>query len=340
MLNNRICMWCLTIVFGILLGRCTMGWLDGILRPAGPGIVGARSIDFGPVNRGQSLSAAFQLSNSGQRPLTIVRTTSSCGCAVVKEPPRIIAVGETLILEFRYTPDKRLGQHEAKLAVFSKELPPIVLLARAYVLAGYPERVDFGEVGSGNVSEKIVPIYSANGESYRILRMEYDVDRFDVACLSPAAEGNLNYIRVSLKHSTKVGPFSCNLRLITDDPAMPEKNLELVGEIVSPLRPREAVTEWDFGDLEDRATPRLHLSTRYCGDARISVVELGRQLLEFRIHRIGEEETIVLELPELWSYIRGPLEKGVLTITGGAVEYTFDVEFFAKRALEPIKGKR
>ena len=84
------------------------------------------SHNFGELQQGgEKVSHLFEFTNTGNAPLVVTRTKTSCRCITVKSPKRPVAVGEKGTIEVTYDP-KDAG-------VFNKSIEIHANIAGGYV---------------------------------------------------------------------------------------------------------------------------------------------------------------------------------------------------------------
>ncbi|SDX41181.1 DUF1573 domain-containing protein [Hymenobacter psychrophilus] len=77
--------------------------------------------DFGKMEAGQTLTARFQVTNTGKQDLVLSAITSQCYCVGYKNVPSPIKPGETAVVELVYN-QRRLGQQQESVVITSNDL--------------------------------------------------------------------------------------------------------------------------------------------------------------------------------------------------------------------------
>ena len=68
---------------------------------------GATEIDFGQIPIGVEQTQTITISNIGQNPLVIEKTSTSCGCTIVENSKEPIAPNQKTEVTIKYNPDKK-----------------------------------------------------------------------------------------------------------------------------------------------------------------------------------------------------------------------------------------
>jgi hypothetical protein len=94
------------------------------------------SYDFGQVKEGEVLKHDFILKNESQNILTIKDLSTSCGCTGSKAEKKILAPGETTLIEVQFNTKGYLGQAQQYVYVATDNLdnPIIKFIIKAEVV--------------------------------------------------------------------------------------------------------------------------------------------------------------------------------------------------------------
>ncbi|MFA0961263.1 DUF1573 domain-containing protein [Roseivirga sp. BDSF3-8] len=86
-----------------------------------------RTHDFGAVDKGEPVTAAFSFRNEGDTPLIITEVKTSCGCTVSEYPKEAIAPGEAGVIKATYNAAKT-GAFTKTVKVFTNDRSEPMLL--------------------------------------------------------------------------------------------------------------------------------------------------------------------------------------------------------------------
>jgi hypothetical protein len=107
--------------------------------PKGPRIAAEPMVfDFGKVLSQKTLHKDFVIRNFGTEDLDIERVSTTCGCTVAEEPPKVVKPGQSAVLKIRFETRSYSGRVERKILVQSNDpvKNPLELRIQATVVAG------------------------------------------------------------------------------------------------------------------------------------------------------------------------------------------------------------
>jgi hypothetical protein len=107
--------------------------------PKGPRIAAEPTVfDFGKVLTQKTLHKDFVLRNFGTEDLDIERVSTTCGCTVAEEPPKLIKPGQSAVLKIKFETRTYSGRVERKILIQSNDpvKNPLELKIQATVVAG------------------------------------------------------------------------------------------------------------------------------------------------------------------------------------------------------------
>jgi hypothetical protein len=105
----------------------------------GPRIAAEPTVfDFGKVLAQKTLHKEFVLRNFGTEDLDIERVSTTCGCTVAEEPPKLIKPGQSAVLKIKFETRTYSGRVERKILIQSNDpvKNPLELKIQATVVAG------------------------------------------------------------------------------------------------------------------------------------------------------------------------------------------------------------
>lgn len=106
--------------------------------PKGPRIAAEPLVfDFGKVLGQKTLHKDFVIRNFGTEDLDIERVSTTCGCTVVEEPPKVVKPGQSAVLKIKFETRTYSGRVERKILVQSNDpvKNPLELRIQATVVA-------------------------------------------------------------------------------------------------------------------------------------------------------------------------------------------------------------
>jgi hypothetical protein len=68
----------------------TISWIDAAYK------------ELAPVKEGELINVSWRFKNTGNKPLVIANTESSCGCTVVEKPKKTVAPGSEGIIKVKF----------------------------------------------------------------------------------------------------------------------------------------------------------------------------------------------------------------------------------------------
>ncbi len=202
--------------------------------------------DFGTVVEGEMVTHSFEIENSGDANLSIVRVNASCGCTAAKPEKSLLKPGEKTFIHVEFNSEARLGQQQKFIYVFTNDAktPEFKLSLTGVVvdkntafiakdgknpkLALDMSRYDFGTVGEGKVVEAKIDF---KNEGKAVLKVN-DV-KTSCGCtaallssktLEPGQKGTL---RIELDTSGREGKLVRTVTLYTNDPVDPNQTVTL-----------------------------------------------------------------------------------------------------------------
>lgn len=195
---------------------------NGIAPDQSPLCLEPPVLDFGPVQKGTRAEGIVRLLNAADRPLRVLRATSSCGCTVADVPKTAIEPGEFATATITFRPGGRVGRKSTKHVTFIPEgdLPPARLevsatVAELVTVEVIPDAADLATPAS-------VRVAAADGQPFRVTA----VQPAGVIAEFPS-ETALEHV-LPLGSSASPAELPTRLRLTLDHPA--------VGSLTIPLK--------------------------------------------------------------------------------------------------------
>ena len=126
------------VVAAVLLAGSGLSPVRAADPPKGPRIAAEPVVfDFGKVLAQKTLHKDFVIKNFGTEDLEIERVSTTCGCTVVEEPPKVVKPGQSAVLKIRFDTRAYSGRVERKILVQSNDpvKNPLELRIQATVVA-------------------------------------------------------------------------------------------------------------------------------------------------------------------------------------------------------------
>ena len=94
--------------------------------------------DFGKVLTQKTLHKDFVIRNFGTEDLDIEKVSTTCGCTVAEEPPKVVKPGQSAVLKIKFETRTYAGPVERKILIQSNDpvKNPLELKIKATVVAG------------------------------------------------------------------------------------------------------------------------------------------------------------------------------------------------------------
>ncbi len=211
-------------------------------------------IDLGEIKEeGGEALASFVFYNIGQHPVTISNVKSSCGCTVADWPKDTIQAGDSGIVVASYDPRTRPGPFEKALWVYTDAVPfqyfltiggtviprpktieddypskfGHIMMTNNYFNLGFisENKVDTVKARFYNKSDKVVTITGITGRPAHLLIEASSKE------LLPHQETVLTLI-YDAKAANTLGDMLHYMKLMTDDPAIPEIQMHVQAHIL------------------------------------------------------------------------------------------------------------
>ncbi len=79
--------------------------------------------NFGDITEGEKVQYSFRFKNTGQKPLIVSDTRTSCGCTVSEKPEQPIKPGETGFIKVVFNSSGKFGDIHKQITVISNAVP-------------------------------------------------------------------------------------------------------------------------------------------------------------------------------------------------------------------------
>ncbi len=190
--------------------------------------------DFGRVEIGNEVRHVFAVSNSGDRPLTVVAGRTDCACGITVGGSGTLAAGEAGWVEVAFDTRRSPGERRERFLVETNDpaRPRVAFTLRGVVEADVlvrPAKAFLGRVPRGRAHEVFVDVETAAGVV--IDRVRKKSPRFDIRVdrLTPPRIGIRLY--VTLKPQERPGPFDDRVEVWTSSAAQPRVVVPVLASI-------------------------------------------------------------------------------------------------------------
>ena len=180
------------------------------------------SHNFGIVERGKKVSTVFKFENRGKGPLTVLGTSSPCGCFVINHNKnKMYKSGEQGEITVEFNSLNFEGSIRKKIMVMADDdvLHPRVLAIRAEVdnpLVVEPPILDFGKVKSGSSPTLKVKIKNRRlGSQFKIIEGKSLTGKLNVDFI---AKDNFWEVKVTLGPEIMAGYFKDTVLVSNNTP--------------------------------------------------------------------------------------------------------------------------
>lgn len=200
--------------------------------------------DFGTVPRGVKVKHDFHMVNRLAESITILDLRPSCGCTSGRASARVVAPGQTAVIEAEMDTRNFVGPKATTLFVTLMTAGGREAEARLGVKANIrsdivlnPGAVDFGTVSRGQTPTSMLTIDRINASGWRFVRMVSASRALDAQLVETSRDGGtVSYtLSVSLKPDAPTGLLRDEIRIVSNDAETPSVPI--------------LVTAWIRGDL-------------------------------------------------------------------------------------------
>ena len=283
--------------------------------------------NFGKMERGTTMTHAFKVINTGETPLSIEVTGSTCKCTVGELEQSKLAPGEETDVMLEWTAKTKVGpfRHGARLAI-SPGSSEVELTVEGEVMEStsvYPGELIFGDVSVGETARAELFLLSNLQEDVQVTGHEFSdpalADQIEVEFLSadpselpvPSAAGAVK-VKATYQADQKIGRFRGWLELTTNLESSPKRTLFFAGNKIGDISifgpgwsEQRGLLNMGAVRSDKGKTSRLILSVR--GDAaKSSVFEIASVVPPQLKATLGERKSLndqlmhaplLLELP-------------------------------------------
>lgn len=205
--------------------------------------------DFGEVAEGSTPVYTFEFTNTGNKPVKLLKVNPSCGCTTPEFSQAAVAPGKKGYIKVAYDTNGRVGIIDKSIAVLTDGNPEwISLYIKGMVIAQRLKGAEvtrignllfnkgtlkFSNVALGSSSSQSLEFQNTGSLAIKIINVEAPTDmdiKYPKFAIQPQ---EIMQITVNFKPDGKrqTGAFKTSIRFHTDDPQLPSKKLNVSGVI-------------------------------------------------------------------------------------------------------------
>ena len=214
-------------------------------QPAPKIIAKVDHFDFGTVIEGEMVTHSFEIENTGDANLSILRVNASCGCTAAKPEKSLLKPGEKTFVHVEFNSEARLGPQAKFIFIYSNDpKTPELKLSLTGVVADKSAAMsidgknpkltlgkshyDFGTVEEGKMVEAKIN-FKNDGKAV------LNINDVKTSCGCTAAllssktlqPGKSGTLRIELDTSGREGKLTRTVTLYTNDPIDPNQTVTL-----------------------------------------------------------------------------------------------------------------
>lgn len=185
--------------------------------------VAASEFDFGEARNDQTITHAFQISNSGGGPLTLTHIRADCGCVLVDTPtPTVVPPGGQCSVTVRLSLNQRRGIQRRQVVVESDDPSNSTAVLTLQGIAVSPVKVEPETLSLEAGTSQVQTVQIDCSIPVQIVRVASGHPSLQTE-LETIQPGNRYRVRVTLNDGTTLDqPIESQIYLLTDYPAESE----------------------------------------------------------------------------------------------------------------------
>lgn len=297
---------------------------------------GGKTHDFRIVGRGTKAEHHFQFTNLYEEDVHVQAVRTSCGCTTPSVTQDTLKTHETAAVVAKFNTNTFIGQKSATITVvFDRpSYAEVQLKVSGFIRTDItfdPPEVSFGELASGQASEREVVITHSGSNDWEITDVRSHCTNLQVR-LNPAerAPGMVRYrMLVRMDDKMPEGEIRERLTLISNDRSFPTTEMAISGRVrptvsISPASVSLGTTPRN-GSVERRLVVRgeepFEIKDVQCADQRFEIeAPVGMKRVHFvklRFHGDGSTEPISQEIRIVTNL---PGDKSATCVVTGTVQ--------------------
>jgi hypothetical protein len=180
--------------------------------------------------------------------------------------------------------------------------------------------IDVGRVRPGTEVERVVQLFSPDGEPFRIGHVGADLAEVEAVAETPGAELPIQRIRIAYRAGDRLGHVRGAVQIATDRVDAPFLDIPVAGEVEGPIAVSPATLQIERADIGKTVRRTLFIRTTPTSDApTLTGVEAVApwELIDHSVVRVGEGGWMLhvdLRFPEgagssegeLWVRLKAP----------------------------------
>ncbi len=236
-MRTRHFFWASTAILmtvSVVLGA----WIVGTGR-RGPARVEVDRLahNWGNVVPSSRLTTSFLIRNGGGKQLLFGDVKASCGCAAPALPVRSLSPGGDVALNVEVYAAAEVGNKLVMITIPTNDpdRPEIALQLyyRSWLgIQAKPQVVEFGRMRPGDLADKSLQVFAADGKPFRIVRTDCSSPEIQVLVDGGAVPRPVHRIRVTLKAGEREGHIRDNLTVGTDLEDTPRIVIPMLAHVV------------------------------------------------------------------------------------------------------------
>lgn len=251
--------------------------------------------DFGEARDGEHVLHVFQIVNPYTAPLEFRQIIPSCRCTVPGAAPDVIPARRSALfpVNVHVTGD---GPFQSDVTIVVLNHSPIRLVVRGTVIAQHPSAVSFGEVKRTEIPSREFYLRSASALPLEIYRVERGPE---FAVHYERSESNGRDIRVHLSVNTRTlaGPFSQEIRFITNDDKNSLMPVQVDGYVVGPLEVSPRTVNFGLIDANHPKQMALKVTAPYGGRIQLQSVSSAEPAISCGAsHALVNSDAVVISV--------------------------------------------
>jgi hypothetical protein len=248
---------------------------------------------FGRISPKTKVNAEFELRNTGEAILELIKVQANCGCTVAQLEKRSLKPGESTTLNVQYDPIKDRGVIHRGVSVFSNDpkqgrvdLDLVAEVVPSVALSDYV--FFFSGLLRSDVIERTVKCISSTGKVLHLKSLDFGTTSYLRAEAVQMGDGLEIKVRLDASHLPASSPNGQQTILVrTDDADTPEVALEIYWATGNPVQADPVKLAFD--PAPKGTVLRLPLTLRQLRGAPFQILECKTEPSYFKVEGIGEK---------------------------------------------------
>ncbi|RNC65256.1 MAG: DUF1573 domain-containing protein [Desulfuromonadales bacterium] len=195
-------------------------------------------LDFGTIPQGKKINHVFTLKNTGDAPLTIIRTKTSCGCTVANVSTKTIEPGKSGELKTTFDSASFGGKISKTITIETNDpaTPAYTLTIKGTInedLVVTPRQLNLGQLKAGSSRDFSLTLENRGERTIKIVSVTTPLTQAKAATkkqtIKPGESGQINVTVAPRAEDRFISGF---LTIATDSPAKPEITIAVYGSVI------------------------------------------------------------------------------------------------------------